>query len=279
MPDLRYHLISLISVFLALAIGILLGVAMADRGVISDRLRAEITQIQRSFREQEKEISRQNQEINALRERTSEDEEVMRGMAQAMISDRLQGVDVALVSGPWADDAAVQNVKDALSAAGANFTSIQSLSPPEPAELTGSNAQAPEFLYRDLAQEVLGASDSSPGFGIANPGGSPEVVVFVGGGKPPENLPPGTLDALRTAERAMFETWTNAGVRMVAAESSATRLRDSEIELFRDAGVPSVDYAETAAGQAAVVQLAAGAADGTYGTKPTASDPFPPSTG
>src|SRR5918997_207562 len=33
MPDLRYHLISLISVFLALAIGILLGVAMADRGV------------------------------------------------------------------------------------------------------------------------------------------------------------------------------------------------------------------------------------------------------
>ncbi|MFL6058837.1 MAG: copper transporter, partial [Rubrobacteraceae bacterium] len=28
MPDLRYHLISLISVFLALAIGILLGVAM-----------------------------------------------------------------------------------------------------------------------------------------------------------------------------------------------------------------------------------------------------------
>jgi ABC-type proline/glycine betaine transport system permease subunit len=63
MPDLRYHLISLISVFLALAIGILLGVAMADRGVVSDRMEAEITSIQRQFARQQEEIGKQDEQI------------------------------------------------------------------------------------------------------------------------------------------------------------------------------------------------------------------------
>ena len=45
MPDLRYHVISLVAVFLALAVGILLGVAMAYRGLISARVQAEITDV------------------------------------------------------------------------------------------------------------------------------------------------------------------------------------------------------------------------------------------
>ena len=66
MPDLRYHLISLISVFLALTIGILLGVAMSDKGVISDRLQAEVTDVRDRLNKQQAEIGRRDKEIGNL---------------------------------------------------------------------------------------------------------------------------------------------------------------------------------------------------------------------
>ena len=46
-------MISLVAVFLALAVGILLGVAMADRGVISARLQAEITDVSNRLNRQQ----------------------------------------------------------------------------------------------------------------------------------------------------------------------------------------------------------------------------------
>ena len=79
MPDLRYHLISLISVFLALAIGILLGVAMADRGVVSDRMEAEITSIQQQFARQQKEIGKRNEQL-------AEQQGMLDGMSQVIVS-------------------------------------------------------------------------------------------------------------------------------------------------------------------------------------------------
>ena len=48
------------------------------------------------------------------------------------------------------------------------------------------------------------------------------------------------------------------------------------MELFQDAGIPSVDNADEPAGRAALVECAAmEICEGTYGTKDTATDPFP----
>jgi hypothetical protein len=252
-PDLRYHLISLISVFLALAIGILLGVSMADRGVVSERVQAEITSIQQQLDRQ------QNQEL------------VLERMSEAMIADRLQGKDVALVAGPYADAEVSQALEGDLSAAGASITSFVTLHPPDPAEITGQELTTQEATtrletdYTGIAREVLGyAGEEDP----------PEVVIFVGGGEIPEDAPPGALDALRAVERKMFRTWLDARVRVVGAEpSDAGR---SEVPLFQNVGIPSVDYADLPAGRAAIIECAATEdCEGTYGTKNTASEPFP----
>src|ERR687896_1472318 len=96
MPDLRYHLISLISVFLALAIGILLGVAMADRGLVSARVQAEITSI-------EQQLDRQQEEIGEQNDRIAEQEAMLERMSEVMIANSLQGENVALVTGSYAD--------------------------------------------------------------------------------------------------------------------------------------------------------------------------------
>lgn len=262
MPDLRYHLISLISVFLALAVGILLGVAVADEGVVGERLEAEITDVQNRF-------ERQRVEIGELQEQAATDESLLDAMSETMISDRLIGVEVALVSGPFSDPETTEGVEDALAAAGAEITFAETLDAPSSATEVTSGVETTTPLqgdYTDLALSVLDTTvdDSIP----------PQAVVFVGGGELPPEAPSGALDALNGAQAEMFEVWQDAGLRVVATEASEAGR--SEVELFQSAGVASVDNADTGAGRAAIIQLLASDDDGSYGTKDTASELFPP---
>jgi hypothetical protein len=265
MPDLRYHLISLISVFLALAIGVLLGVAMADRGVVSARVQAEITSIEQQLDRQRREIYNQNEQIGdqvALLDR----------MSEALVADSLQGAEVALVSGPYADPDVRRAVQSDLTEAGASIIKVESLEPPQPAELTLLENTSPQAMtpledeYVGFAREILGLTGEVEA--------TPEIVVFVGGGEIPEGAPPDTRDALDAAQAEMFEVWLDAGVRVVGAEPA--RAGHSEVELFQDVGIPAAVNADEPAGRAALIVCAAAAnCEGTYGTKETATDPFP----
>ena len=261
MPDLRYHLISLISVFLALAIGILLGVAMADRGVVSDRMQAEITSIQQQLDQQQREIDKQDEQI-------AQQELLLERMSQAMIVDRLQGENVALVAGPYADPDVSGAVQGDFSEAGANITTVETLEAPDPSELTTQEAttQLESGYAAALAREVLGLTGEDQDF--------PGIVVFVGGGEIPADAPPGTPGALKAVQRRIFEVWLDAGIRVIGAEASDAK--PSEVPLFQNVGIPSVDYADQPAGRAAIIECAAiEDCEGAYGLKETASEPFP----
>ncbi|CAN5883000.1 hypothetical protein BH23ACT11_BH23ACT11_05940 [soil metagenome] len=259
MPDLRYHVISLISVFLALAIGVLLGIAMSDREIITDRLRSEVSGIQEQLSEQQQLLGERNEEL-------SEQQRYLEEMSEVMISDSLQGVTVALVRGPWADEDAAQDLQNALTAeAGADMTSFVRLPVPANSDDTSEDAVDPQTQYANEARDVLGFGGDAE---------TPQVVIFVGGGAVPDEVPEGGEEDLEAAQRAMFEVFLESGVRVLATESSVTQR--SEIPLFQDLGVTSVDNVDTEMGQAAVVQLANSFEDGTYGSKPTASALFPP---
>jgi hypothetical protein len=268
MPDLRYHLISLISVFLALAIGVLLGVAMADRGVVSARVQAEITSIEQQLDSQQREIDKQNEQI-------ADQEAILDRMSEVMVADSLQGAEVALVSGPYADRDISRAVQSDLTEAGASIIKVESLEPPQPAEITLLENTSPQAMtpledeYVGFAREILGLTGEVEG--------APEIVVFVGGGEIPEGAPPETREALDAAQAEMFEVWLDAGVRVVGAEP--VRAGHSEVELFQDVGIPSAVNADEPAGRAALIVCAAAPdCEGTYGTKETATDPFPSPT-
>lgn len=259
MPDLRYHVISLISVFLALAIGVLLGIAMSDREIITDRLRSEVSGIQEQLDEQRELLGERNQEL-------SQQERYLEEISEVMVSDSLQGVDVALIRGPWANEDVAQSLESTLtSEAGADLTSFVRLPAPTPVDDAAGNAPEPELQYAEEARDILGFLGDAE---------TPQVVIFVGGGEIPLNAPEGSEEALEDAQRAMFNVLLESGVRVIAAESSTSPR--SEVPLFQDLGIASVDNVDTEFGQAAVVQLANSFEDGTYGTKPTASSLFPP---
>ena len=267
MPDLRYHLISLISVFLALAIGILLGVAMADRGVVSARVQAEITSIEQQLDSQQREIEEHNDQI-------ADQEAMLSSMSEVMISGSLEGRDVALVSGPYADPDVSGAVQGDLDAAGANIVKVESLNPPEPAEITLLENTSPQAMT-PLEDEYVGfARDEILGLSGETVEEIPEIVIFVGGGEIPAGAPPDTRDALDSAQAEMLEVWLDAGVRVVGAEP--LHAGHSEVELFQDVGIPSAVNADEPAGRAALIECAAAEdCEGTYGTKESATDPFP----
>ena len=259
MPDLRYHVISLISVFLALAIGVLLGIAMSDREIITDQLRSEVSGIQERLDEQQQLLGERNEEL-------SEQQRYLEEMSEVMISDNLQGVNVALIRGPWADEETAQELQNALiSRAGADLTSFIRLPEPTPVD----DPSVPATEYAGEAEDVLGFEGDAE---------TPQVVVFIGGGEIPENAPEGSEETLDEAQRAMFDVLTESGVRIIATEPADSITSRSEIPLFQDLGIASVDNVDAEVGRAAVVRLANSLEDGSYGTKPTASALFPPSS-
>ncbi|MGB3635296.1 MAG: copper transporter [Rubrobacteraceae bacterium] len=263
MPDLRYHVISLISVFLALAIGVLLGIAMSDREIITDQLRSEVSGIQKQLDEQQELLGERDEEI-------SNQQRYLEEMSEAMISDSLQGVNVAMIRGPWADEETAQELQNAItSEAGADLTSFVRLPEPTPIEDPPEAAVDPETEYANEAREVLEFEGDAE---------APQVVVFIGGGEIPEGVPEGSEESLDAAQRAMFDVLIESGVRVIATEPSVSTTPRSEIPLFQDLGITSVDNVDVEVGQASVVRLANSFEDGSYGTKPTASALFPPSS-
>lgn len=267
MPDLRYHLISLISVFLALAIGILLGVAMADRGVVSNRVQAEITGIQQQLDRQQREIARRDEQI-------ADRDALLAGMSEVMISDSLKGKDVALVAGPFADSEVSGAVQSALSEAGANITTFETLELPSPDEITGQELTTQEATTQltsvyadDFAGQVLGFDSEEAEV--------PDIIIFVGGGEIPPDAQPGTLQALKSVQRRIFDIWLDSGTRVIGAEP--TDAGRTEVPFFQNAGVPSIVNADQPAGRAAIIRCAKMEdCEGTYGTKESAAEAFPP---
>ncbi len=267
MPDLRYHAVSLISVFLALAIGVLLGTAMADNGVLDEQLRAQVSGIRADLDGQRALISEKDERIAALEERAAGDDAMLQGISEALIFDRLEGTSVALVVGPHADEETARALQDALVLSGATLISFTKLQPPDTAS---PGAPTPEEQYADEAARILAPRSTTQS---DTPSGA-ETVVFLGGGDPPPGDLEQNLDVLSAAETSMFRVWQGANVRIAGAESSGDGR--SQVPQYNELGVPSVDNADRPAGRAALVLLAAGAAaDGAYGTKQTAAEPFP----
>lgn len=260
-------MISLISVFLALAVGILLGVGVADQGVVTDRMEGQITDVQERFAEQQQAINDRDRQIDRLREGTVQDEEIIAGMSDTLTTGSLIGLEVAVVSGPYADGAAVDSVLGALDEAGAEVTVIEELPEPVLDEVTveGEDSTSLQTDYLDLANRVASESGDASF--------PPQVVVFVGGGEIPPEAPSGTLDALNEAQAEMFDLWADSALKVIGVEPRVAGR--SEIELYQSSGLASVDNVDTPSGRAAVVVLAASDQDGSYGTKDTASDPFP----
>jgi hypothetical protein len=285
MFDLRYHVASLAAVFLALIIGILVGVGISDRGLV-DNVRTKVLQDEVASL-QHRLDTQATQAGNAARERRAADAFVAEAYP-ALVRNRLKGKQVAVVFVGSVDGGVRSAVSSALASSGAQQLRLRALKVPldlQQLEQALQNQPAAVGLLGRAKVEDLGRS---LGDELARGGATPlwnsltdSLVEERTGGS---NRPADGVVVVRTttpqrgpAARfllGLYEGLASAGVPAVGVEKTNTA--PSAAKVFHQAGLSSVDDVDTNIGRLALVLLLQGASPGQYGVKQSADAPLPP---
>jgi hypothetical protein len=290
--DLRYHIASLAAVFLALAVGIVVGVAISDP--VEDAESALAAQ----------EIEQLRQELEDVRESAIADEveeaairDLLAGAYPLVMERRLAGRSVALIFLGPVDGDVRSAVEQTLADAGAGRpVRVVALGLPIDLEAVDAGlAGVPELtrfaggdgydeLGRTLGRELVAGSeapvlstlagalvDVRTGDFTAAADAAVVVRSWVGpedGGADPALAV--TDDLLDGVMRGLEEASVPAvGVELAAADASW-------VADYRARGLSSVDDVDTTAGRVALAVLLAGGRPGHYGVKDTAEAVVPP---
>lgn len=246
MISFRYHLVSIVAVFLALGLGVLMGTTVLDQGIVS-QLERQTDQLQEDLGEFRSQVDDLQAEIQRL-DRFGVD------ILPLLINGRLGGTEVVLVTHEDVDDGAVADAVRALDLSGADVTAALSVDSrissedrsvrEELAEILGvapatPSAQAEQAalaLARRLADGPVATQDDligellSAGFVVSLPpaisvadlpdiGGGDQVVVVLAGGQAEPALDLGSFMI------PLVEELVNLEVPVAAVESATSRYR------------------------------------------------------
>lgn len=139
MITLRHHAISLAAVFLALALGVVLG-----SGLLADTL---VSGLRDDKKDLQSQISELDQQKNALNERLNSAQEFDAAMAGRMVRDALKDRSVVIVRTPDASD----NVVSALTRLVGEASGT----------VTGTIALTPQFVDANASEKLLSVVNSS----------------------------------------------------------------------------------------------------------------------
>ena len=303
MIDFRYHLVSIVAVFLALAVGLLLGSTVLRPYALKG--------LQAVSKGEQHQIHSLIQNNDQLQRQVAADNQFLQGNEGLLVRQLLAGQHVVLVVAPGAPNSVTSGVTQALSLAGASVTGQVQLQasffdtsaigrqkltqlaeqvagqvPAPGPRLTGSaQAQASELIANVVmtkdgpGQPVAGQRDSNTALvlnGLANGGfltisGTPWdratlAVVIVPATPPSASEPNQAGQALVTLAQQLGR----AGQGTVGAGSLTGSGPGSAIDMMRQGGQPgnmsSVDDADFAVGQITVVQALYGLLHGKTGS-------------
>jgi hypothetical protein len=280
MFDLRYHVASLAAVFVALLIGILVGVAMS--GKVDDVEKRSL----------ESNVSRLDAELEAAREgraSVTREQKAIKAFVKnaypSLIAERLRGKRIAILFVGMVDAGVRRDIERTLRDAGASAVRMQALKIPIDAEtvenrLNGDlrqyRAAGLDELGRELARELVDGGDT-PGWNALT-----SVLVVEKAGSFRRSVD-GVVVA-RTVEpqkdeTADFLSGLYAGLADIDVPTTGVENTDvskSAIEAWSDSGLSTVDDIDAPAGRLALALLLAGSPTGNYGVKESAGDGIVP---
>jgi Copper transport outer membrane protein, MctB len=297
MVDLRYHIASLIGVFLALTVGIVVGSSLGS----SERQTAAVRHLQTQFAAVMAEDRRIQEENAHLSEQRAAREEAIRQLAPLAIRDRLAGQRVALVVCGGEPLEELPALRETLRVAGAALISTTRVPAPfgplPPAARNrlvaaldaDGGARSPEETALVTVGQALATGDSSrrlhelaAALSIDLEGEyrlpARRLVILCAG---PADRPPvpeardvaGAFDS-GAATAMVARAAAGAGAVVVVGETEEmpplAALRD-----LASQGISTIDNLDTAAGRVALVLVLAGA-HGDFGAKPAANRLLPP---
>ncbi|MQA94085.1 MAG: copper transporter [Streptosporangiales bacterium] len=310
--DFRYHLVSIVAVFLALAVGIVLGTTMLQDPFL-DQLKAEGV----SLKEETDKLRADKDALTAL---STGDDQLIGAYAPQLVAERLTDARVVVMTAPGADARMVEAVAARIQQAGATVTGTvgftdryledqeggvisgltDRLKPAELALPSGTRYEraAAEIAWATLAknEEKAGREDPAAeavltGFqtgGYLKLSGEPATRATLAVVIAPSSAFPGPdINGDNAAFVAVARALDDTGQGAVVAGGPTARATDGLLAALRDDdaadGVSSNDVADTQAGQVVTVLALAGerkGQSGQYGIGERADaflpDPVPP---
>ncbi|HEX8854340.1 MAG TPA: copper transporter [Thermoleophilaceae bacterium] len=278
MFDFRYHALSLVAVFLALGIGIVLGVTIGD-SVVSDAnkglrssLRGDVVAARKAAKDAQANVSERDRWIDSA--------------VPYLIDGRLLGERVALVSTGSLEGDIKKDVDSSVKDAGGTVDSTLDLALPAQTQdlasamrvtlATDTDEQGLNLLGRRVARAIV------RGRGLARVDkalpdrvdgdftGADAVVLYRS--PPPDDATEADNNARQAFENGLIQGLKRQNVPVVGVEATATE--PSQIGFFNDRDVSSVDDVDMPGGRAALV-LALNGQKGAFGVKGTADAPLP----
>ncbi len=280
MFDFRYHVASLIAVFIALVIGILIGIGLSGKGFVSDAERknleheiSALTSDRNTARTQLADLTRQQAATEHYADQTY----------AALVKGRLDKLRIAVVYLGSVNETIDGAVTQAVHAAGGRIVRTRALRLPidlkaierivskRPALAGYAGADRVGDLGHDIAVELV-IGGTTP---LLDALGDVVLVEREGGGQPPAD---GVVVARPAPPQqgvtheflvGMYAGLASAGVPAVGVERTAPAT--SAIKAFSRGGLSTVDSIETSAGRLALVLELGGAGSGHYGVEATAT--------
>lgn len=285
MFDLRYHVASLAAVFLALVIGILVGVGISDRGLV-DRWNTKL--LRRQVADLQSRLDQASQ-TSALSQREQRAVQLyMNETYPVLVRNRLKGKRIAILFAGSVDGGIRSTIERTLTDAGATAVRMRALKLPldvpalerKLAEASGTS----DFLGRPRLQSL----GQELGSELATGGDTPVWTALsdalveerVGSGSQPVD---GVIVTRTAAPQhgassrfllGLYQGLDSAGVPAVGVET--TTGATSAVDAYSRAGLASVDDLDKPAGRLALVLVLAGAPAAQYGLKPSADQALPP---
>ena len=260
MIDFRYHLVSIVAVFLALAIGIVIGASAIKPGVLNV--------LNNASSHEQRQISQAQATIRNLKSELSNNQTFAQANAPRLLSGLLEGQPVVLVTAPGADAATVNGITAALKLAGAKITTQAALQPSffATSASTQSSLEAlaqqvappglvlqtppgadPQIAGQQEAAQVLAAAlvtkgtdpspdqvgiilnefthqgflQLSPAIGPATPPQATLAVVIAPGSPPSADTDPANLALISVAEQLRLSSPSHGGVVLAGSQNGS----------------------------------------------------------
>jgi hypothetical protein len=285
MFDVRYHALSLAAIFIALVVGLLLGVAIGDKELVSSAR----NDVRNSLR---RDVAHANNQRDDARARLADEQRFVNAAYPILTGNHLMDRKIGLIL--LGDDKDAPRLVDkALEPTGADLKLVAVLG--DKVDLAQLAGRAEDTRYGALERKPdllgdfgkrIGVQFVTGGRLIGNArtalmtsqsgdfGGLDGVVVMRSTAKPPGDKQ--AADRLDKLQDGIARGLVASGANVVGIEQ-----RDSDpssVGWYRDRDMSSVDNIDEAAGQAALVFALAGS-DGAYGRRGSAQALLPPVVG
>lgn len=309
MISFRYHLLSIVAVFLALALGVVAGTTVIDQGLV-DRLEQQTANANRSAELARDKAGASGAELSRAVGFTDQ-------ALPLLTAGKLAGARIVLVTDEGTDKEVVDSVENSVATAGADVTAVISTTPAAATpdvksrealalllgvpQTSTSGALAAEMAAQlasrlvdgvrgdqDLLYQLLESGFLQAGKGsglkevngqLSGIGGPDQSVVVVSGGVGVPSLDPSSFLEPLTGNLVRQDAHVAAAEPGSAEYQFVADLRDSGLPDSKE--MVTVDNADEAAGELALViatqALLRGDGGGDYGFKAGAADGlFPP---